>query len=153
MMDRIIAEVEADPHYRKATDAAASRARGHDLGRDLRRAAAGGRDPAGGGDRDLHHLGLDQPARGARAPAAPILGLTPDLATARRLRLVWGTYRSGPPRRRSCRRSSSMPAPRRQPKATPGPGDIIAIAAGMPFGVAGTTTNLLRIARLPGGPT
>ena len=31
------------------------------------------------------------------------------------------------------------------------PGDIIAIAAGMPFGVAGTTTNLLRIARL-GGP-
>ena len=33
------------------------------------------------------------------------------------------------------------------------PGDIIAIAAGMPFGVAGTTTNLLRIERLPGGPT
>ena len=33
-----------------------------------------------------------------------------------------------------------------------GPGEIIAIAAGMPFGVAGTTTNLLRIARLPGGP-
>jgi len=28
------------------------------------------------------------------------------------------------------------------------PGDIIAIAAGMPFGVAGTT-NLLRIERLP----
>ena len=28
-----------------------------------------------------------------------------------------------------------------------GPGDIIAIAAGMPFGVAGTT-NLLRIERL-----
>jgi pyruvate kinase len=28
-----------------------------------------------------------------------------------------------------------------------GPGDVIAIAAGMPFGVAGTT-NLLRIERL-----
>ena len=32
------------------------------------------------------------------------------------------------------------------------PGDTIAIAAGMPFGVAGTTTNLLRIARLPEQP-
>ena len=33
-----------------------------------------------------------------------------------------------------------------------GPGDLIAIAAGMPFGVAGTT-NLLRIARVPGAPS
>ena len=31
------------------------------------------------------------------------------------------------------------------------PGELIAIAAGMPFGVAGTT-NLLRIARIPGVP-
>jgi pyruvate kinase len=31
-----------------------------------------------------------------------------------------------------------------------GPGDIVAIAAGMPFGVAGTT-NLLRIERLADG--
>ena len=33
-----------------------------------------------------------------------------------------------------------------------GPDDLIAIAAGMPFGVAGTT-NLLRIARMPGAPS
>ena len=32
-----------------------------------------------------------------------------------------------------------------------GPDELIAIAAGMPFGVAGTT-NLLRIARVPGVP-
>ena len=32
-----------------------------------------------------------------------------------------------------------------------GPDDLLAIAAGMPLGVAGTT-NLLRIARVPGAP-
>jgi pyruvate kinase len=43
------------------------------------------------------------------------------------------------------------------PDATPpaeglaGPGEIVAIAAGMPFGLAGTT-NLLRIERLSTSP-
>ena len=121
MMDSIIAEVEADPHYRKATDAAhpAPEATISDV--ICYAAAAGGLDPAGQGDRDLHHLGLDQPARGARAAGGADPG--PDAGYQRR-RAGWrwsgAPTRSRRPRPRSCRRSSSTPARRRPPRGTPG---------------------------------
>ena len=153
MMDSIIAEVEADPHYRKATDAAHPEPEAtisDVICHALRQAAV---DPAGQGDRDLHHLGLDQPARRARAARRTDPGPDPghrDRAPAWR----W----SGAPTRSRRPRPSMLSEIVEYACATAaaeglaGPGEIIAIAAGMPFGVAGTTTNLLRIARLPGGP-
>ena len=86
-------------------------------------------------------------------PAAPILGLTPDLATARRLSLVWGTYPVQTPEAEHVAEIVDYACATVAAHGMAEPGGIIAIAAGMPFGVAGTTTNLLRIERLPGGPT
>jgi pyruvate kinase len=82
-------------------------------------------------------------------PAVPILGLTPDARTARRLALAWGVHAV---QTREAARVTEIvddacAAAAREGLA--GPGDIVAIAAGQPFGVAGST-NLLRIARLPG---
>ena len=85
-------------------------------------------------------------------PAAPILGLTPDIATARRLALVWGTYPIQTPAAEMLSEIVEYACATAAAQGHAGPGEIIAVAAGMPFGVAGTTTNLLRIARLPGGP-
>ena len=52
-----------------------------------------------GGNGRLHQLGLLGTAHGARAaPRAPIIGMTPRLATARRLALAWGVHAGSLPR-------------------------------------------------------
>ena len=94
MMSRIIEGTEADPQYRQLIDASHPRRAGsvgHGPGRVLRdaprrRAAQGGRD------RLLHQFRRHQPAGGARTAQAPVLSLTPSLAAARRLTLVWGVH-------------------------------------------------------------
>ena len=152
MMDSIIAEVEADPHYRKATDAAHPEPEATISDVICHVAAAGGVDPAGQGDRDLHHVGQDHAARRARAAGRtdPVPDAGPrDRAAAWR----W----SGVPTRCRRPRPSTLAEIVEQAAVAAAanglrrPGELIAIAAGMPFGVAGTT-NLLRIARLPGVP-
>jgi pyruvate kinase len=80
-------------------------------------------------------------------PAAPILGLTPDVRTARRLALVWGTYPVRTPEAAHVSEIVAQACATARAEGLATPGEIIAIAAGMPFGVAGTT-NLLRIERL-----
>ena len=84
-------------------------------------------------------------------PAAPILSLTPDLATARRLALVWGTHAVKV--EEFCRLSeiveNAFAIVAREGFAKPG--DMIAVTGGMPFGISGGT-NLLRIAEVPGAP-
>jgi len=78
----------------------------------------------------------------------PIVSMTPSLATARRLALVWGVHSV---RTRDVADVSEMvddacstALERRFAKA----GDTIVITAGMPFGTPGAT-NLLRIAQIP----
>ena len=79
-------------------------------------------------------------------PRAPILGLTPQVQTARRLSLAWGVQPKVSPDIRSVQEMTELglhtvaalqPSPR---------GQTVVIVAGMPFGVPGST-NLLRIAR------
>ena len=81
-------------------------------------------------------------------PRAPILGMTPKRATARRLALVWGV---NPVLCHDVTNVAEMTevavADRREGTASPSPAQTIVIAAGMPFGTPGTT-NLLRIAQI-----
>ena len=82
-------------------------------------------------------------------PPAPIVSLTPDVRIARRLCLVWGMYAV---RIREADRVSEIVEHACATVCAEGlakPGDVIAVTAGMPFGVAGTT-NLLRFTRLDG---
>jgi len=147
MMDRIIAQTEADPHYRDAIEASHTRP------------AANTADAIGWAARSVAGL-LDVAAmvaytssgssalRMARErPRAPIIGMTPRLETARRLALVWGVSpvvcndvaNADDMTERAVETAAKLQFAR--------PGQTIVIAAGMPFGTPGST-NLLRIAQL-----
>ena len=78
-------------------------------------------------------------------PRAPILSLSPVLATARRLTLVWGVHSTQAPDVENTEQlvENSTAAARKNSFGTPG--QALLIIAGTPFGVSGST-NLLRIA-------
>ena len=148
MMASIIAEVEADPHYRRATDASLHppEATVSDvICRALRESAAILPIKAV----VTYTASGKTTLRAARErPAAPILCLTPDLAAARRMCLVWGAYAVQTTETEHVAAIVEDAGRSAIAMGFAQPGDLIAIAAGMPFGVAGTT-NLLRIARVP----
>lgn len=147
MMDRIIAQTEADPHYRDAIDASHTQP------------AANTPDAIGWAARSVAGL-LDVAAmvaytssgssalRMARErPRAPIIGMTPQRETARRLALVWGVNPV------VCDDVTGVDDMTKRATATAKElqfaqaGQTIVIAAGLPFGTPGST-NLLRIARI-----
>jgi pyruvate kinase len=147
MMSSIVVHTESDPNYRQGI--AASRSE------PLAIAA----DAIGSAMREVTSL-LDAAAtvaytssgysalRMARErPRAPIIGMTPRLATARRLALVWGV------RAVLCHEVADVPEMAELAGRTAfkeGFGEVgrtIVISAGMPFGASGTT-NLLRIAQI-----
>jgi pyruvate kinase len=149
MMDRIIAEVERDPYYRTATDAAhpeTSPTISDAICYGMRSAAA--LLPVA--TIVTHTTSGSTALRAARErPAAPILSLTPNIDIARRLALAWGVHAV---RINETARVSEIVEYACATAAREGlakPGEILVIAAGLPTGLAGTT-NLLRIERLPG---
>jgi len=92
IMDRIISRVEVDPFYRKMLDASLSQpesttsdaitAAARQVAHTIQAAAIVTFTTSGG-----------TTLRAARErPEAPILAITPDLKTARRLNLVWGVH-------------------------------------------------------------
>ncbi|HXF47404.1 MAG TPA: pyruvate kinase [Burkholderiaceae bacterium] len=144
-MNDIIVQTESDPLYRELIDAAHTPAEptiADAIGCAMRRVAAL-LQPAAVVVYTASGYSAQRMAR--ERPAAPILSLTPRLATARRLTLVWGVHAVvthdvadvDEMTRSACdvARSESFAAA----------GAVIVIVAGLPFGAAGTT-NLLRIA-------
>jgi pyruvate kinase len=151
MMNSIIAEVEHDPFYRQMIDAAHPEpgATVHDaICCALRRAAAILPVRA---VVTYTNTGSTTLRAARERPAAPILGLTPDVRTARRLALVWGTHAVQVQELGYLSDVVDRACDVAQREGFGLPGEMVAIAAGMPFGVAGTT-NLLRIAQLPEVP-
>jgi len=152
MMSEIITEVERDPHYRKALDSAHPdpEATVSDIICDALRRSAAILPMAA----LVTYTAAGKTAlRAARErPAAPILSLSPDLATCRRLSLVWGVHaiQTSTVERLSEIVDNAFDVTQREGFAEPG--DTIAITGGMPFGVSGNT-NLLRIAQIPSGLT
>ncbi len=147
MMNRIIEQVEADPAYRQLIDASHSVARpSGDVAEAvccaMRRAVTLLHAAAIVCYTSSGHTSL----RAARErPESPILSLTPRLATARRLALVWGVHSvhtadvDGVDQMTA--RASEVARRDRFAEA----GQLIVVIAGMPFGTPGTT-NLIRIA-------
>lgn len=147
MMDRIIAEVEADPFYRISIEASS---------------APGQASVADAICASLRQVSCLLPAsvivtytrsgytslRAARErPKVSVVGLTPDLGTARRLALAWGVHSVFDAEviadvpdmvSRACALARH--------KGFAAPGDAVLIASGMPFGTTGTT-NFLHIAK------
>lgn len=147
MMDRIIRRVEQDPIYVTGIDATRTPPE------------ATVPDAICGALGDI--TALLQPAvtitytssgftslRAARErPTTPILGLTPSVATARRLTFCWGVH---PVPFQEITRVSQMVQLGCKAAKTEGfanVGDQVVIIAGLPFGQSGTT-NLLHIAKV-----
>jgi pyruvate kinase len=147
VMNSIIAQTEADPFYRESIKASQSQPRAeiadaiglamHNVADLLEVAATVAYTSSG-------HSAL----RMARErPKAPIIGMTPKLATARSLALVWGVHAVLTHDVASVSEMTEFACATAVKQGLAQPGQTIVIAAGMPFGTAGTT-NLLRIARL-----
>lgn len=147
MMDRIIARVEGDEHYR--TIMAATRSDPENTTRDAISAAA----------RQVAHT-LEVAAivtftasgsttlRAARErPEVPIISLTSDLQVSRQLSLVWGAHSSVTSDVRSFAEMVSVAMDKAREQGFARDGERIVITAGVPFGRSGTT-NILRVAQL-----
>lgn len=78
-------------------------------------------------------------------PNVPIVGLTPNPATARRLCIVWGVHATGTKDISTFREMVSQSIKQSKKEGFAEVGERIVITAGVPFGTPGAT-NILRIA-------
>ncbi|MCH8834891.1 MAG: pyruvate kinase [Proteobacteria bacterium] len=145
MMDRIIYRVERDPAYRKIMEAErhAPEATAADAITAAARQVAG--TVAAAAVVTFTSTGSTTFRAARERPNVPILGLTPNPATARLLAMVWGVH---PVLTRELHSFAEMvnDAIRVASKeGFAGPGERLVITAGVPFGTPGAT-NILRIA-------
>jgi pyruvate kinase len=145
MMDRIVARVEQDGSWRAAIEA--SRAAPDPVTADAIAAAA----------RQICHTinaraivaftaSGSTALRAARErPDAPIIGLTPNANTARRLAVAWGVHAVVTPDAHSMSEAVSRATRFAHFEGFATHGSEVVVIAGIPFGQAGTT-NALRVA-------
>jgi pyruvate kinase len=147
MMNRIIEQVEGDPQYRQLIDASHTSARpGGDVAEAvccaMRRAVSLLHASAIVCYTSSGHTSL----RAARErPESPVLSLTPNLAAARRLALVWGVHSVHVPDVKDVNQMVEQACEVARRERFAQIGQTIVVIAGMPFGTPGTT-NLMRIA-------
>ena len=148
IMEHIIHEVEADPSWRAGLEASHSPAEANvpDAICCALRRVAGLLDPAATVAYTASGFSALRASR--ERPSTPILALTPQLETARRLALAWGVRPVHFPEQ--LHESSEMieraTAAARQ-AGLAGTGDTLIVIAGLPFGCSGST-NLLHIAQI-----
>ena len=147
MMDRIISQVESDPYYREAIEASHTppQATIPDAVFCATRRVAGLLRVAATVTYTSSGYSTLRAAR--ERPDAPILGLTPDMRIARRLALVWGVHSVHTALVKDVAEMVDQACKTAVREEFAQPGDTVVIAAGMPFGVSGST-NLLRIAQI-----
>jgi pyruvate kinase len=147
MMDRIIGEVEGDPLYRNLMDTSQTPPQA-----DMADAICSGMRRVVGLMHSAATVAYTSSGytslRAARErPEAPILSLTPNIGTARRVALVWGVHSVHTRNVANVQDMVDCACEAARGEAFARPGESIVIIAGMPFGSSGTT-NLLRIARV-----
>ena len=150
MMNRIITRVEASPSYRAGIDASHTPAEATTADAvccSLRRVAA---LIAPAATITYTASGFTSLRAARERPAAPIVSLTPQVSTARRLALVWGVHavlvdqiHDVSEMIRCANRTAVI-------EGFAGAGADVVIIAGLPFGEPGTT-NLMHVARIAGG--
>lgn len=145
IMNRIIRRTEQDPHYRAILES------------EHWQPQANAADAISAAARQVAHTvgasaivtyttsGATTLRAARERPDVPILGLTSDMRTARRLSLVWGVHsvHTGDVTSFASMVQKARAIAHREEYA--GPGDKVVITAGVPFGTPGAT-NTLRIA-------
>lgn len=148
MMDSIITRTESDPLYHDAIESSHTPPRpdaADAIGYAVRHIAALLKVPATVAYTSSGYSAL----RMARErPQVPILGMTPRLATARRLALAWGVHAVLCHEVVDVLEMTELASRTVVREHFGHSGQSIVISAGLPFAVAGTT-NLLRIAQIP----
>lgn len=147
MMASIVAQTEADPYYRQtinSTLSSPSPVPSDAIGVAVRGVA------------DLLKVsavvaytssGYSALRMARERPKAPIMGMTPRLAVARRLALAWGVYPVLCHEVMDVLEMSDWACQTAKKEGLGHAGETIVISAGVPFGTSGTT-NLLRIAQI-----
>src|ERR1700719_476269 len=145
MMDRIARRVQEDPLYFATLDS--GRMQPEHTDRDAISAAACQVADTIGAAAIVSFTSSGATAlRAARErPAAPILALTPNLATARRLPLLWGAHCVHLADIKNFNDMVLKAVRMAHREEIAGPGQRVVITAGVPFGTPGST-NVLRIA-------
>ena len=145
IMNRIVDRVERDPVYRKFMEA--ERHNPEATAADAITAAA--RQVASTMSAAAIVTFTDTGSTSLRAarerPEVPILGLTPNAATARRLTLAWGIHSVHTGTLHSIQEMVDDATRVASHEEFAGPGERLVITAGVPFGTPGST-NILRIA-------
>ncbi|MGV7207735.1 pyruvate kinase [Oxalobacteraceae bacterium A2-2] len=147
IMSRIIVEVEKDPLYRQIIDAQNPPPQANS-GDAICSALRDVSSIVGAVATVTYTSSGHTSLRAARErPSAPILSITPNLLTARRLAVVWGVHSTVSQDVRNVDRMVNSACQAALREGFGRPGDQIAITAGVPFGQPGST-NLLRIAQI-----
>ena len=147
IMDRVIARVEQDPLHRRiaAADQRLPLATTADA---ISAAARQVADTIGAAAIVTYTTSGSTTLRAARErPAQPILAVTSDLATARRLSLICGVHSVHTADVRDFAEMVRKAIAAAALEEVAGPGDMVVITAGVPFGTPGAT-NILRIATI-----
>jgi pyruvate kinase len=145
MMDRIVARVESDPGWREMIDASRPPPARSSAGA-IAAAACEVAQTIGAQAIVAYTQSGSTALRTARArPVTPVIAVTPSLATARRLALVWGIHAVVSPDTHGLTDSVSRALKLAEQEGFAKLGDEVVVVAGVPFGQPGTT-NLLRVA-------
>ena len=149
MMNRIVTQVEASPSYRAGLDASHTPAEATTADAvccALRRVAA---LIAPAATITYTSSGFTSLRAARERPMAPILSLTPDQNTARRLTLVWGVHPVLIDHVHDVREMVRWANRIAVIEGFADTGDDVVVVAGLPFGEPGTT-NLLHVSRIMG---
>jgi pyruvate kinase len=148
MMDRIISRVEADASYRIGIDATheASLSTTADAVCASMRQVAALLAPAA--TVTYTSSGFTSLRAARERPAVPILSLTPDIATARRMAMVWGVHAVQVEDVHDVAEMIECACRVACTEGFANTGSDVVVVAGLPFGLSGTT-NLLHVARIP----
>ncbi|MER2554628.1 MAG: pyruvate kinase [Thauera sp.] len=149
IMHRIICEVEQDPAWRAGLEAShtAAEANTPDAICCALRRVAGLLEPAA--TVAYTSSGFSALRASRERPATPILALTAQPATARRLALVWGVHPVPFEEVHDVAEMVEHAGATAVGHGFAAPGDVIVVIAGLPFGRSGGT-NLLHVLRISG---
>jgi len=148
MMDRIVHEVEKDPYYRKGMTAQHLDPEPTTADAICYALQAVAQTLSVSTTVIYTSSGFSALRAARERPQAAILSLTPSVNTARRLAVVWGVHSVVIEDVQGTQQMIDRASQLAVQEGFAEHGERIVIAAGMPFGTAGTT-NLLRVARIP----
>lgn len=145
IMDRIVTRVESDPGWRETMDAARLPTEHSSAGAITAAAAQVAKAIEARAIFAYTQSGSSALRTARERPEAPVVALTPDMETARRLALVWGVHAVVSPETHTLAESVTRALRLARLEGFAKIGEEIVVVAGLPFGQTGST-NVLRIA-------